>query len=136
MLTAGHNKEHFVSVSMVSKPDGIEAAWRNNFSSLSGLPLPKCLIISSFCTSSPSSLPVKLALITWWSLLCFHLSYPDSSVVCRETRRGQEVIKGRLRQGYSANVCVCSQMSGLDYEPREELILADELPLIDSLPLQ
>lgn len=61
------------------------------------------------------------------------ISCQPSGLLGAETGTGSY---NRLFAGESANVCVCSQMSGLEYEPREELILTDELPLMDSLPPQ
>lgn len=43
---SGYSNEHLVSDGAVVKTDGIGAAWRNNFSSLTGLLMPKSLIIS------------------------------------------------------------------------------------------
>lgn len=68
---ASYSKEHFVSNSVVGKPDGIQTAWRNNFCSLSGPLVPKHLIISfphlfAFITTSQTSYnkPVAAAVLS------------------------------------------------------------------------
>lgn len=120
MVIARYCKEHFVSADVVGKTDGIQAAWRNNFSLLGGRLVPKHLIISpclshlfSFITTSQTSC-IKLV-----ATASLHLSYPVSSVVCREseTRTGSYNRPfGELNKGGGVEICVCSQTSGVEYE--------------------
>ena len=88
----------------------------------------------------------KLAIIDRRPLLCLHLLHPAGSA--GRKRRGGTGSYNRLCEGAgmfvgewvaSVCVCVCSQTSrpwtrAMTLIPREELILADEVPLMDPPP--